>query len=252
MVWSEQTGTSIVVPSDRVQGDGRNYIVIGEDIPPDIAGQFNAAIVFRNAVFDPANEPYGSSAPVGPASGFQYPNGFVYYALGISKSGALELVAFYFVVPSPMGESIATYRQTVFSVSPPVGVDNPPIVALGQTIYGSYNEGTVRVVFGEKASAEVTYATGYTRYIDSIAGWNGLWVWKRSNVVTIGGAVITNAAVGGTSTVTTLSPDLAPPQSLQMASSSNTFIVHPDGRITMAVAQGSGYAASLSVTYAVS
>jgi hypothetical protein len=83
-VWAESVAASIVIPSDARTDDPtdtRDYIVIGEDVPAEVAGSMNAGLVFHNK------------------SGFtdgvngQEP---LYWALGITKtSGQLEMIAYY-------------------------------------------------------------------------------------------------------------------------------------------------------------
>lgn len=186
MVWSEQIGSSIVVPSDRVQGDGRNYIVIGEDVPAEIASAFTAALVFRSGTYDPLHP--------------SYPNGFAYWAMGISNSGSLEIVAYYYVVtdPSPTGSAIY-YRQTLLSSAPPTGVDNPPVLALGRdTQYNSYTEGTVSVRMNGRAMSD----TGWISLGPAAAGWTNVGtVYRVFNGVFYCNFYINRPAAPGGSTV---------------------------------------------------
>lgn len=163
MVWSEQVGTSILVPSDRVNGDGRNYIVIGEDVPSAIADHFTAALVFRNGKTSGTDPQPGSNFDTTGIYGSLYPNGFVYYAFGISTAGALELVAFYFVVPSPRSEAYSAFRQTVLSIAPPTSVDSAPVVSIGENPnYGSYNEGSVKVLINDAGWSNLPLNVAYT------------------------------------------------------------------------------------------
>src|SRR4051794_31090497 len=140
MVWSDSAGVSIVLPSDHVEGDGRNYIVVGEDIPKAISDQFTAAIIFHNGQYTGPDLPAGSGIDTTGVVAGIYPNGFLYWAIGITSSGALEIVSFYLVVPSPTAEAYVTYRRTVLSIAAPIGVDNPPVLGLGR---GSYMEGAL-------------------------------------------------------------------------------------------------------------
>lgn len=134
MVWSEQIGSSITVPSDWVPGDTRNHMTIGQDVPAEIADQFTAVFSWWNGNF--------SGNP-----NDDFPNGFKYWALGISKSGTLELVAYYYVVSAPTSGGYSFYRQTLFSSAPPVGVDNPPVLSIGyDPNYATYGEGVLAKV----------------------------------------------------------------------------------------------------------
>lgn len=147
MVWSEQVGVSIIVPSDRVEGDRRNYIVIGADVPAAVADNFTAALVFRNGSFTGSDPVAGNNYDVSGSVGNLYPNGFVYWVLGISTAGRFEIVAFYLVVPSPGSQQFFTYRQTVLSISPPIGIDSAPVLSIGNVpAFSSYSEGAVRVL----------------------------------------------------------------------------------------------------------
>lgn len=125
MTWAEQIGASIVLPADRVQGDGRNYLVLGEEIPPAIASSIKAGIVFY------------SGNPDLPLYGFNY------WVFGISTAGALELVGYFYQWSALPGSGGAEsfFRQTVLSIAPPVGVDKPPVLSLGYNPnYATYNE----------------------------------------------------------------------------------------------------------------
>jgi hypothetical protein len=143
MVWSEQVGVSIVVPSDRQQGDGRHYIVIGEDIPVAISDQFTAALVFHNGKYVGPDPVPGTNTNV-PNVGDLYPSTFLYWALGISKAGNLELVAFYATVQA---QDMTTFRHTIFSASPPVAIDGAPVFYLGHydPAYSTYGEGALAI-----------------------------------------------------------------------------------------------------------
>jgi hypothetical protein len=209
MVWSEQEGVSIVLPSDRVDGDGRNYIVIGEDVPAAISDQFTAALVFRNGAAYGEDPLPGTNIDTNGTFGGLYPNGFVYYALGISKAGALELVTFYFVVPSPRAESYQTFRRTLLSIAAPVGVDKPPVLSLGSTaaFYESYLEGVSRTITDFLFPAQVddsqkdgvlpTLSAGVSQWTSSTSDeYQALRYWlSPDGMVHVNGLVnITNAA----------------------------------------------------------
>jgi hypothetical protein len=131
MMWSEIVGLSIVVPSDRTEGDGRNYIVMGEDVPTEIADKFTAALVFRS----------GQTLAAGGNL-----TGFVYWAFGISTDGNLEIVVYYYADVSAGNGQFVYYRQTIISCRPPSsGVDNPPMLVLGADASSAYNEKGVSV-----------------------------------------------------------------------------------------------------------
>lgn len=165
MVWAEQIGVSLVVPSDHVQGDGRNYIVIGEDIPTEVASAFTAALVFHNGGFNGADP------------GNMFPNGFVYWVIGISKNGALEIVAFYYTVSAPSSAgAFSYYRQTVLSAAPPIGADNLPVLSLGYNPnYATYGEGTARLLMNyavamlRQTVASGTYQAGWGDIVHNVA-----------------------------------------------------------------------------------
>lgn len=163
MVWSEQVGTSIVLPSDRVDGDGRNYIVIGEDVPDEIADNFTAALVFRSGVYSGhGSTPQGVMA------------GFIFYALGISTSGNFEVVSYFFTTGSPMSDIFYKYRSTVLSIAAPKSVSsqpgfpNGPVLALGTDAdYDSYTEGpatTVRINNTEKVATTLDLLSPWTNW----------------------------------------------------------------------------------------
>lgn len=134
MVWSGGLAT-IRVPFDAVEGGGRNFVDIGEEIPEQVSASFTAGLVFRDGNFDP-NDPTA-----------MFPNGFAYWIFGISINGRMEIVAVYYTVSAPTDGEFTYFRQTVFSVSPPIGVDNPPIVSIGDNnTYATYSEGTAKVV----------------------------------------------------------------------------------------------------------
>lgn len=157
MVWSEQVGTSIVLPSDHVDGDGRNYIVIGEDVPVEIADAFTAALIFRYGGDDVGIGPYG----------------FSYFALGITKIGALEVVIYRWILAVPSDPSSAQwFRKTVLSIASPVGVDKPPVLSLGDNSnYASFHEGGLDVTAsgGIKYKSDGTYMYPVIR---SLGGFN--------------------------------------------------------------------------------
>lgn len=150
MVWSEQVGVSLVVPSDRVNGDGRNYIVIGEDVPTEITDQFTAALVFRNG--SPDTGTYG----------------FNYWVIGINKFGALEVAGLMYQDVSSGQGIYQHYRQTILTASPPIGMDRPSTLYLGYAgqYGGSYNEKGVQV-FGN-----VDNDTGWSA-VGLAGGWAG-------------------------------------------------------------------------------
>lgn len=122
MVWSEQVGVSLVLPADRQPGDGRNYIIVGEDVPSEIASKFTAALVFY------------SGKPTDPSTSY----GFNYWAIGISVDGYLEIVGLVYADVSSGQGIYQTYLQSVLSVQPPIGVDKSPTLRLGNG--GEYNQ----------------------------------------------------------------------------------------------------------------
>lgn len=127
MAWSGGL-TSIRLPFDAVEGGGKNYIDIGEEIPAEISANFQAGLVFRNGL-PPA-----------------FPYGFSWWTIGISSAGSLEIVSYYYFFASPTADP-TFYRETVLSLAPPSGVDRPPVLQLGHGAYGTYNEGpNTRVV----------------------------------------------------------------------------------------------------------
>jgi hypothetical protein len=127
MVWAEQKQLSLILPSDVEVGDGRNYIIIGEDVPEEIADQMSAAIVFRNSRADlPRGAPTSDSTFV------------IYFALGITKAERLELVCY-----SQRAESGGTFtyhRQTIFSIERPDGIGT----ATRPTMRIGYNTSTLQ------------------------------------------------------------------------------------------------------------
>jgi hypothetical protein len=155
MVWSSNSGTSIVLPSDRVDGDGRNYIVIGEDTPDEIAADFTAALVFRSGKYD------GSAAATTDIPGGGPQAGFVFYAFGISTKGNLEIVAYFFSVGSQQSDVYTYYRTTVFSVAAPKtlaaqpGEPNGPVLSLGTSpAYDSYEDNPAKVQISGVAQSD--------------------------------------------------------------------------------------------------
>lgn len=130
MPWSGGL-TTIRVPFDATVAGGRNYIDIGEDVPAEVAGGFTAGLVFRSGNFDPDN------------AGNNYPNGFAYWIFGITTLGALEIVAVYYTVASPLATSVTYYRRSILASAPPAAVDSPPTLALGT---GRYAEGPAPIV----------------------------------------------------------------------------------------------------------
>lgn len=151
MVWSEQVGVSIIVPSDRQPGDGRNYIVIGEDVPSAIADHFTAALVFRNGGWNGPDPNVGSSTLTSSQDPNLFPGAFIFWAIGLSTSGIWEFVTFVIIFTSANNRAqYTTYRQTVLSVAPPTitqpGVNTPVILNIGNNpSYASYNEGSLQV-----------------------------------------------------------------------------------------------------------
>jgi hypothetical protein len=175
-VWSDFIGASIILPADRQEGDGRNYLVIGEDVPAEVATAYTAAIVFHNGSFDPNNPDV------------MFPNGFSYLVLGFSKNGALELTGYYYTVTAPTGGAFQYWRQTVLSMAPPIGVDNPAALVLGgDPSYSSFNEFVVQVLFGVRTMGAGTWqnivpqggfslnGTPRVKKIDGVLYWNEGW-----------------------------------------------------------------------------
>lgn len=129
MVWSEQIGDSITLPSDWSPGDTRNHMTIGQDVPAEIAARFSAVLSWWNGSY--TGNPDAD-----------FPNGYKYWALGISNIGALELVAYYYSVSAPTGGGYTYYRRTLFSVCMPPDSSGAPVLSLGNNPnYGSYSEG---------------------------------------------------------------------------------------------------------------
>jgi hypothetical protein len=118
MAWSGGL-ISIMLPTDRVQGDGRNYIVIGEDVPPEIADSYTAAIVAYNG---------------NPDSGMY---GFNYWAFGLTTTGRLEISGLMYRDVSSGNGVYDHRRQTILSVQPQSSIDGAPTLVLGT---GTYSE----------------------------------------------------------------------------------------------------------------
>jgi hypothetical protein len=114
--------SSIRVPYDATGEDGRNYIDLGEEVPPELTDHFTAGLFFRSG------------------AGLIWPGGFDYWAIGITTQGALEIVGRNYIMASPDDTAPAYFRQTLMVFSPPVGADNPPIIDIGNNLYNTYNE----------------------------------------------------------------------------------------------------------------
>lgn len=51
MVWSEQIGNALIIPADRADGDGRDWISIGEEVPSELSTFLTAGIFFRSGTY---------------------------------------------------------------------------------------------------------------------------------------------------------------------------------------------------------
>lgn len=248
MVWSEQTGASILLPSDRVTGDGQNYMIIGQDVPTQIADDFTAALVFYSGIHDGTEQvvPVDSTVLAG----------FVFYAIGISHAGNLEFVVYFFSTGSNMSESYKYYRQTVMSIAAPTqvaaqaGVPNGPVLSLGSsTAYGSYNEGAPCTVISDDISTSLgpePLVNNGTRQVlsNNFAAYGGNYggvatVYKDSNgVCHLQGLVknVSGTTLSAGTTICVLTPEYRPSYYIMavtlMASGANTFgqvIILPSG-----------------------
>jgi hypothetical protein len=100
MVWSEQIGQSIVLPADvDPTAPDRNYVVIGEDVPPEVADQITAGLVFRTNY--PTVEAAGNALAVW------------YWVFGIDTSGAF-IIAGYYAVKLQLAGQYLYNRYTLF------------------------------------------------------------------------------------------------------------------------------------------
>lgn len=116
MAWSEQIGSSIILPSD-VDPDNpdRNYLLIGEELPVEVASSVSAGIVFYNVTADA-----GESA-------------VTYWVFGIDTSGVLRVIAMWrqWVGTDGFGNDIYDYQTiNIFSLNPGTGIDDPPYVQI--------------------------------------------------------------------------------------------------------------------------
>src|SRR4051812_3241113 len=137
MAWSGGLA-SIRLPFDAVPGGGRNYIDIGEEIPPEISANFEAGLVFRSGD-DPT-----------------YPNGFDYWAIGITVGGRLEVIGRYFVMGSP-GSTPLYKLQSVLSFSPPASIDSSPVITLGaHPSYSTYFDTGAEIRISGRPIASLT------------------------------------------------------------------------------------------------
>lgn len=154
-MWAEQIGISLVVPSDRVDGDGRNYMVIGEDVPAEIAAKIKAGIVFRNAAHDTVQVNY--------------------WVLGISDIGSLEIVCYYQNVTfNAQGNMVTVFqRQTVLAMGASTASDGGgiPVVQVGGSPldgYGSFNEAGEVDLIGRLASIYQIYVNNLLNVIGKV------------------------------------------------------------------------------------
>lgn len=156
MVWSENAGVSIVLPSDHVDGDGRNWIVIGEDVPPEVASAYTAALVFYSGA--PPTNTYG----------------FAYFCFGITNLGNLEVAIRRYILANPSDPTtIQWYNKTILNIASPVGVDKPPVLSLGDDPnYSSFHDGALDVVAngGIKHTDDGIYTMVAARNAYSISG----------------------------------------------------------------------------------
>jgi hypothetical protein len=117
MTWSEPIGGTIVLPSD-VDPDNpdRNYVLIGDEIPNEIASQISAGIVFRQA------HPSTTDTDV------------IYYVLGINTSGQLIMSAYWqeWVDDNPTtGAPIFAYHlSSMLTLTKGPGNDDFPYLSL--------------------------------------------------------------------------------------------------------------------------
>lgn len=156
MVWSANDGVSIILPSDHVDGDGRNWIMIGEDVPSQIASDFTAAFVFH------------SGNPDKPMFGFDW------FAIGISTSGNLEFIGYFYrwsADPSAGGQE-QLYRQSFMALKTPSGVDRAPTLEVGG---GLYNEIGLNLTLAAPAAGTAdSTLEGYMSYnAAGLADWAG-------------------------------------------------------------------------------
>lgn len=99
MAWSETIGSSIILPADKTAGDGRNYMVLGEDVPPEVAGRIAAGLVFRTG--------YDTVQASGDAKDVWY------WVFGIDITGAFVVAAYYAVQQLAAGTYLYN-RYTMF------------------------------------------------------------------------------------------------------------------------------------------
>lgn len=115
MVWSGSIGLSIMVPSDANPtdpSDTRDYIILGEDVPPEIASKMTAGLFFHNK--SGFTDGINGTEPL-------------YWALGITTtSGQLEMIAYYNL---GNGGGFAYTAMTMFSM----GLSGVPTINLGSS-----------------------------------------------------------------------------------------------------------------------
>lgn len=92
-MWSDQIGASLILPSDAEGPDGgKPYIVVGEEVPTEVADLFSAALVFWS----------GTTKDV---------TNVVYWALGIANDGDLVFAG---LVPNVSGIDSNTGQEYFF------------------------------------------------------------------------------------------------------------------------------------------
>ena len=179
MSWAEQTATSIIMPSDvDTDNPDRNYIVIGADVPDEIAAEVQAGIVFHNVS--------------------ELDNRAEYFVIGITKktsataASALEVVGYF---RKSVGGVVTYNRQSLLTFYKSNSSTTNPRITIGNPIYGAgnaYREIPVDVV------AELLHVSSGSPLIGLAAAWfpyGGDWADPTATLEATGFVSLTGMAL---------------------------------------------------------